>query len=160
MGPYKLVIEAHGFKKWEGTLTVQAGPDGSRSIRPWKWAACEHGGGQRGRRHDRHAGRPGERRQGCPTHSRPAAQRRQISNLFDLTPGVVGGGNPRTNGMKVGSTEMVLDGMSMSTGLAAALSRMQPGLDTVQEFRIETAGSGAQYLASRHHRAGHPEWQQ
>ena len=25
VGPYKLVIEAVGFKKWEGTLTVQAG---------------------------------------------------------------------------------------------------------------------------------------
>src|SRR5690349_610618 len=25
VGPYKLAVEANGFKKWEGTLTVQAG---------------------------------------------------------------------------------------------------------------------------------------
>ena len=68
-----------------------------------------------------------------------------ISTLFDLTPGVVGGGNPRTNGMKVGSTEMVLDGMSYVDRFGGGISRVQPGLDTVQEFRVETAGSGAQF---------------
>ena len=33
----------------------------------------------------------------------------------------------------------------MSTALAVALNRVQPGLDTVNEFRIETVGSQAQY---------------
>ena len=70
---------------------------------------------------------------------------RQISNLFDLTPGVVGGSNPRTNGMKVGSTEMNFDGMSNVDRFGGGMARMQPGLDTVQEFRIETASTDAQY---------------
>ena len=45
---------------------------------------------------------------------------RQVSNLFNLTAGVEGGGtNTRTNGVKVGSTEMTLDGMSYVDRLAA-----------------------------------------
>ena len=70
---------------------------------------------------------------------------RSITNLFDLTPGVEGGGNPRINGMKVGSTEMTLDGVSLVDRFGGGMSRVQPGLDTVAEFRIETVGSGAQY---------------
>src|SRR6185369_1323145 len=70
---------------------------------------------------------------------------RQITNLFDLTPGVEGGGNPRVNGMKVGSTDMLLDGISYVDRFGGGISRVQPGLDTIQEFRIETAGSGAQF---------------
>src|SRR5579863_2295644 len=71
---------------------------------------------------------------------------RQISNLFDLTAGVEGGGNnTRTNGMKVGSTEMLLDGNSYVDRFGGAIARVQPGLDTIQEFRIETAGSSAEF---------------
>src|SRR5436309_14350572 len=46
--------------------------------------------------------------------------------------------------MKVGSTEMLLDGISYVDRFGGGISRVQPGLDTIQEFRIETAGSGAQ----------------
>ena len=76
---------------------------------------------------------------------------RQITNLFTLTPGVEGGQNtqgaasPRTNGMMVGSTEMLLDGMSYVDRFGGGISRVQPGLDTIQEYRVETAGSGAAF---------------
>ena len=70
---------------------------------------------------------------------------RSVSNLFNLTPGVEGGGAPRTNGMKVGSTEMLLDGLSIVDRFGGGIQRVQPGLDTVQEFRIETNGSSARY---------------
>src|SRR5436309_5514181 len=70
---------------------------------------------------------------------------RSVSNLFNLTPGVEGGGAPRTNGMKVGSTEMLLDGLSIVDRFSGGVERVQPGLDTVQEFRIETNGSSARY---------------
>ena len=75
----------------------------------------------------------------------------QISNLFTLTPGVEGGqntqggGNSRTNGMAVGSTDILLDGMSYVDRFGGGISRVQPGLDTVQEYRIETAGLGAEF---------------
>lgn len=70
---------------------------------------------------------------------------RSITNLFDLTPGVEGGGNPRVNGLKVGAVEMTLDGMSLVDRFGGGMARVQPGLDTVQEFRVETVGSGAQF---------------
>jgi hypothetical protein len=70
---------------------------------------------------------------------------RAITNLFDLTPGVEGGGNPRVNGLKVGSADMLLDGISMVNRFGGGIVQVQPGLDTIQEYRVETAGSGAQY---------------
>lgn len=70
---------------------------------------------------------------------------RQITNLFDLTAGVEGGGAARTNGLKVGSLEIVQDGVSLVDRFGGGIQRVQPGLDTIQEFRIETNGSSARY---------------
>jgi len=70
---------------------------------------------------------------------------RQIATLFNLTPGVEGGGNARVVGQKVGSLEITLDGISLVDRFGGGISRVQPGLDTVQEFRIETVGSDARY---------------
>ncbi len=70
---------------------------------------------------------------------------RQVTNLFDLTPGVEGGGAARTNGLKVGSLEIVQDGISLVDRFTGSIQRVQPGLDTIQEFRIETNGSNARY---------------
>ena len=142
---YTLTIEAQGFKKWEGTFPVEAGQtvviDTNMEVGSLESAVEVTGvaptiateGGQ-----------ISDVKDALRIHDLPLNQR-QISNLFDLTPGVVGGGNPRTNGMKAGSTEMNLDGISYVDRFGGGISRVQPGLDTVQEFRIETAGSGAQY---------------
>ena len=70
---------------------------------------------------------------------------RQVTNLFDLTPGVEGGGAARTNGLKVGSLEIVQDGISIVDRFSGSMQRVQPGLDTIQEFRIETNGSSARF---------------
>ncbi|MGH9340364.1 MAG: carboxypeptidase regulatory-like domain-containing protein [Acidobacteriota bacterium] len=70
---------------------------------------------------------------------------RQVSNLFELTPGVEGGGSARVNGLKVGALEISLDGISLVDRFGGGIARIQPGLDTVQEFRIETVGSDARY---------------
>ena len=70
---------------------------------------------------------------------------RAVSSLFDLTPGVEGGGNARVSGMKVGSLEITLDGISMVDRFGGGIARIQPGLDTIQEFRIETVGSDARF---------------
>jgi len=70
---------------------------------------------------------------------------RSVTNLFSLTPGVEGGGSPRVLGAKVGSTEMTLDGVSLVDRFGGGMARVQPGLDTIQEFRIETVGSDARF---------------
>src|SRR5438094_4716818 len=145
IGPYTLLVGSQGFKKWEGTLTVQAGQtvviDPALEVGSLESAVEVTGVA------------PVVTTQGAQVSDTKDALRihnlplngRQISNLFDLTPGVEGGGNPRVNGMKVGSTEMLLDGISYVDRYGGGISRVQPGLDTVQEFRIETAGSGAQF---------------
>src|SRR5579863_7780741 len=145
IGPYPVDVEAQGFKKWEGTLTMEAGA--TAVVDP----GLEVGSLQAAV--EVTAAAPIVATQGAQVSDVKDALRihdlplngRQISNLFDLTPGVVGGGNPRTNGMKVGATEMVFDGISYVDRFGGGISRMQPGLDTIQEFRVETAGSGAQF---------------
>ncbi|MFN7995018.1 MAG: carboxypeptidase regulatory-like domain-containing protein [Bryobacteraceae bacterium] len=145
VGPYKLTIEATGFKKWEGTLVVQAGQtvviDPTMEVGSLE-ATVEVTGAAPVI--ETQGAQVSDTKDALTIHDLPL-NGRNISTLFDLTPGVVGGGNPRTNGMKVGSTEMVLDGMSYVDRFGGGISRVQPGLDTIQEFRVETAGSGAQF---------------
>jgi hypothetical protein len=145
IGPYKLAVESAGFKKWEGTLKVEAGQ--TVTVDP----AMEVGSLEN--TVEVTGAAPAVTTEGAQISDVKDALRihdlplngRFIANLFDLTPGVEGGANPRVNGMKVGSTEMLFDGISYVDRFGGGISRVQPGLDTIQEFRIETAGSGAQF---------------
>src|SRR5262249_44563056 len=92
VGPYRLVIEANGFKKWETSITVEAGQ--TISVDPVMQVGSienvvevtaaapiiETQGGQ-----------ISDVKDALTIHDLPL-NGRQISNLFDLTPGVVGGG--------------------------------------------------------------------
>ncbi len=87
---------------------------------------------------------------------------RDILTLFQLTPGVQGNdvargdgtypqntpGNapdaPRVNGMKAGGAGFLQDGTAISDAYSGSISRIRPGLDTVQEFKVDT-NSTAQY---------------
>jgi carboxypeptidase family protein/TonB-dependent receptor-like protein len=145
IGPYTLTFEAPGFRKWEGTLTVEAGQtiDISPSMEVGTLEATVEVTGAA----------PVVATEGMQVSDVKDALRiqmlplngRAITGLFNLTPGVEGGGNPRVNGMKVGSTEMLLDGISLVNRFGGGMSQVQPGLDVIQEYRVETAGSGAQY---------------
>ncbi|MBI4893245.1 MAG: TonB-dependent receptor [Acidobacteria bacterium] len=144
-GDYKVDVEAKGFKKWQGTLTVVAGQTavvepslvvGSVDSLVEVTAAAPL--------INTESAEVGSVKDNVRIQQLPL-NGRSITTLFDLTPGVEGGGNPRINGMKVGSAEMTLDGVSLVDRFGGGMARVQPGLDTVQEFRIETVGSGAQY---------------
>src|SRR5579863_4640096 len=145
LGPHTLTVEAQGFKKWDGTFSVDAGQtvviDPNMEVGSLQSAVEVTGAAPT---ITLEGAQVSDVKDALRIHDLPLNQR-QISQLFDLTPGVVGGGNPRTNGMKVGATEMNFDGMSMVDRFGGGIARMQPGLDTVQEFRVETAGSGAQF---------------
>ncbi len=145
LGAHTLVIEAPGFKKWEGKLEVRVGQHSTLDA-------------------ELVVGSPQETL--TVTDTAPLVQTesaevsdikdyqrirqlplngRNISTLFDLTPGIEGGGNARVNGLKVGSLEITLDGVSLVDRFGGGIARVQPGLDTVQEFRVETVGSDARY---------------
>lgn len=144
-GEYKLEAESSGFKKWSGSLTLIAGQ--TAVVEPvLELGSVEAivevtGAAPVINTESAEVGsvKDNVRIQQLPLNGRA------ITTLFDLTPGVEGGGNPRVNGLKVGAADMTLDGVSMVDRFGGGIARVQPGLDTVQEFRIETVGSGAQY---------------
>ncbi len=144
-GPYTVTVEAPGFKKWSGTLQLDVGQtavvDASMDVGSVESTVEVTGAA------------PIIATEGAQVSDVKDALRikqlplngRQITNLFNLTAGVEGGGNPRVNGLKVGSAEMLLDGVSLVDRFGGGIVRVQPGLGTIQEYRIETAGSNAQY---------------
>jgi len=151
VGPYRLTVEAAGFNRWERDFEILAGQTvtldaivsiGSVGSKVEITAAATEIATEGAQLSDVKTAKV--------IHDLPL-NGRQISNLFTLTPGVEGGQNtqggeaPRTNGMMVGSTEILLDGMSYVDRFGGGISRVQPGLDTIQEYRIETAGSGAAF---------------
>ncbi len=70
---------------------------------------------------------------------------RELTSLFTLTPGVTRNGGTQVNGMQTGSVMFLGDGISMEDRYTGDMSRVNPALEGVQEFRIETMNSSAQY---------------
>jgi hypothetical protein len=145
IGPYTVTVEVAHFKKYAGTLLLEAGQDavvdpamevGSVDVAVQVNDAAPIIETEKGSVSDV---KDALRIEELPLNGR------QVSNLFNLTAGVEGGAAPHTNGMKVGSTDMSLDGISMVDRFGGGMSTVQPGLDIIQEFRFETAGSDAAY---------------
>ncbi len=142
---YGLTVEVAGFKKWSGTLVVEVGQ--TAVVEP----VLEVGSVEATVEVQDAApiittesSEVGDVKDAVRIQQLPL-NGRFITNLFELTPGVEGGGSPRVNGLKVGAVEMLLDGISLVDRFGGGMARVQPGLDTIQEFRIETVGSNAQY---------------
>ncbi|HET7215668.1 MAG TPA: TonB-dependent receptor [Terriglobia bacterium] len=70
---------------------------------------------------------------------------RSITSLFQFTPGVEGGSNPRANGMRAGATGISLDGVTERSRYGGGIVNVQPDIQDVQEFIIDTSGSNARY---------------
>jgi hypothetical protein len=144
-GDYRLTVQAPGFKKWEASVRLDVGQ--TATIDPKMEVGT--------------VDTVLEVADAAPVISTEGAaigdvkdflrirqlplNGRSVTTLFNLTAGVEGGGNPRINGLKVGSAEMMLDGVSIVDRFGGGINRVSPGLDTIQEFRIETTGSSAQY---------------
>jgi hypothetical protein len=144
-GSYVLSVEAQGFKRWEGPFTAVVGQtvtvDPNLEVGA-VGATVEVTGAAP--IIDTEGMQVSDVKDSLRIHQLPL-NGRFVANLFDLTPGVEGGQNPRVNGLKVGSVEMLLDGISLVNRFGGGIVQVQPGLDTLQEYRVETAGSGAQY---------------
>jgi hypothetical protein len=70
---------------------------------------------------------------------------RQIMNLLAVTvPGLEGAASqPRVYGLRDSAMELLQDGVNLQDRNTGAIQSRPPGLDTVQEFRVETAVSSA-----------------
>jgi hypothetical protein len=145
LGPYTLVVESIGFKRWEGKLELQVGQyavvDPVMQVGAAQETLNVTGAAPllQTESIDVSNVKDYQRIRQLPLNGR------NVSSLFNLTPGVEGGGNARVNGLKVGSLEVNIDGVSMVDRFGGGINRVEPGLDTVQEFRIETVGSDARY---------------
>src|SRR5262249_50006285 len=141
LGPYTLVVESSGFKRWEGKLELQVGQHAV--IDPVMEAGAMNetvnvtGAAPllQTESIDVSNAKDYQRIQQLPLNGR------NISSLFDLTPGIEGGGSARVNGLKVGSLEITLDGISLVDRFGGGIARVEPGLETVQEFQVEAVGS-------------------
>ena len=145
-GPYTLAVEKEGFKKWQAKFVLRVGQDAVvdptlevgaiRTVIEVTGAAPTITTGST----EVSSVKDFARIRQLPLNGR------SIGNLFPLTPGVEGGaGGARVNGLKVGSLEITLDGLSIVDRFGGGISRVSPGLDTVEEFRIETVGSDARF---------------
>ncbi|MFB3922031.1 MAG: TonB-dependent receptor [Terriglobia bacterium] len=146
IGPYRMTVEVQGFKTWEGTLQLPTGQtvvvDPTLQVGDVRTVVEVKGAAPVITTQSVEVSnvKDFERIRQLPLNGR------SIGNLFTLTPGVEGpAGGARVNGMKVGSLEITYDGLSIVDRFGGGISRVQPPLDTVQEFRIETVGSDARY---------------
>jgi hypothetical protein len=145
LGPYTLVVESSGFKRWEGKLELQVGQlavvDPVMQVGAAQETLNVTGAAALLQTESTDISNVKDYQRICQL----PLNGRNVSSLFNLTPGVEGGGNARVNGLKVGSLEVNIDGVSMVDRFGGGINRVEPGLDTVQEFRIETVGSDARY---------------
>ncbi|PYV15749.1 MAG: hypothetical protein DMG21_14155, partial [Acidobacteria bacterium] len=152
IGPYKVSVEKGGFASWAGTFTLAVGQDAVVNVDLSM-------GGTSTTVEVKGAAAPIEVAKGTVSDVRESDQIRDlplngraIGLLFGLTPGVEGGANTggasggaRVNGMKVGSLDINLDGITQVDRFGGGMTRVQPGIETIQEFRIETVGSDASF---------------
>jgi len=146
IGHYKVVVAKQGFKEWEGTFTLEVGQnavvDPILSVGNTTTVVEVTG-----------AAVPIETTNGAVADVKESDQirdlplnGREIGNLFNVVPGVESGaGGARVNGMKVGSLDINLDGATLVDRFGGGMVRVQPGIETVQEFRVETVGSEARF---------------
>jgi carboxypeptidase family protein/TonB-dependent receptor-like protein len=145
-GPYVLGVERAGFNRWEGKLVLDVGQTSQvdpvlavgsvqtvvevKSAAPLITTASAEVADVK----------ESDQIRALPLNGR------QIGLLFDLTAGVESGaGGARVNGMKVGSLDINLDGVTQVDRFGGGIVRVQPGIETIQEFRIETVGSDAKF---------------
>jgi hypothetical protein len=146
-GKYEVTVEANGFNKWSSKVAVEVGEtvDIEVSLEVGSLANTIEVSGI-APTITTEGMQVADVKDDLRIHQLPLNQR-NVSGLFTLTPGVdaTSGGGFRVNGAKVGALEIAQDGATLVDRFSGNIQRVQPGLDTVQEFRIETAGSNARY---------------
>ncbi len=144
-GPYTMVVKKEGFKTWTSTLVLEVGQtvnvDVSLEVGNVQTVLEVTGAAPL----ISTAGAEVSDVRGFQQIRQLPLNGRSITQLFGLTAGVEGGGNARVNGLKVGSMGISYDGITEVDRFGGGIVREQPDLDDIQEFRIETTGSDAQF---------------
>jgi hypothetical protein len=141
-GPYLLAVETPGMQRFEGTLTVQVQQTATIdvSMTVGSTSAVVHVGDiTPSVQTDTPAlGHVLERMriEQLPINGR------DVTSLLQTVPGMEG---TRAYGLREGSHELVLDGAALSDRLNGGTVNRQPGLDTIQEFKVETNSSSAKF---------------
>ncbi len=144
LGAYELTVDAPGMDTWKGSLTLQIGQTASLDIR-MKVKSTETT-----------VTVVGDVSPLVTTNSATIASTversrieqlplngRYVYNLLGVTtPGVEGSLTPRLNGLR-GAIEVYQDGAVVSDRNNNQLPRRAPGLDSIQEYRVETSNSSA-----------------
>ena len=146
MGRYKISIAASGMDTWEGELLLQVGQtavvDAALKVAAATTQITVAGdvtplvtttGATLGNILER------ERIEQLPLNGRFLQ-----SLVMRTTPGLEGGDTaPRVYGMRKSSMEFTQDGAMLENRDTGDISRRPPGLDSVEEFRVETNNSSA-----------------
>ncbi|MEK7406113.1 MAG: TonB-dependent receptor [Acidobacteriota bacterium] len=141
-GAYRLAVESAGMQKFEATLTVQVqrstvvdavlrvGPTTTevavRDVTPMVIVDSPTLGHILER----------QRIEQLPINGR------NVSSLLVSVPGMEG---MRAYGLREGSQEFVLDGAAQTDKLWGGMMSRQPGLDTIEEFKVEVNNSSAKF---------------
>lgn len=142
IGQYKIVVGKQGFDEWVGTFTLFVGQNAvlSPTLNVGKTATVVEVTG---------AAAPIDTQTGTVADIKESDQIRdlplngwEISNLFPLTAGYEG---DHMNGMKVGALDFNMDGASLLDRYTGGITFVQPGIETIEEFRVETSGSSARF---------------
>jgi hypothetical protein len=141
-GPYRLVAETAGMQKFEGTLTVQvqqsAVVDITMKVGQTATEVAVQDVTPIVQTDNPTLGHVLERTriEQLPINGR------DVTSLLQTVPGMEG---TRAFGLRDGSHELVLDGAALSDRLYGGTVNRQPGLDTIQEFKVETNNSSAKF---------------
>ncbi|MDQ6676512.1 MAG: carboxypeptidase-like regulatory domain-containing protein, partial [Acidobacteriota bacterium] len=145
-GEYRITVTAPGLQKWEGLATLRAGQQSVVNAKLQISQATEQ------------VTIAGDATPLLTTSNATIAttverQRieqlplngRSIQTLLSVTvPGLEGAGSqPRVYGLRDSALEFTQDGVPMDDRNTGNIQARPPGLDTVQEFRVETNGSTA-----------------
>ena len=145
-GNYKLSVSAPGLQRWEGTVLLRAGQEAVIDVSLQVAGTTEQ------------VTVVGNVTPLITTTSATIATTverarieqlplngRSIQNLLTVTvPGLEGAtAQPRVYGLRDSAMEISQDGVPLDDRNTGSLQARPPGLDTVQEFRVETNGSSA-----------------
>ena len=155
IGSYKLVVSKQGFEEWAGNFTLEVGQNavvnaalrvgGSTTVVEVSGAVAPI---------ETTGGSVADVKESTQIHDLPL-NGRQIGLLFGLTAGVESGaGGARVNGMKVGSLDINLDGVTMVDRFGGGIVRaLKPSRSFALKPWVQTQSSTSRPRSSWSHAA-------